>query len=119
MILCDTDVIVELWRNNTGVAERIHELGAENLYINSITKAEIQNKAINKKDLINITKRLKEFPLIVLDDDISELFNQLFEKYLLSHRPAVPDMLIAATALSYDIHLFTLNTGHFSFISGL
>ncbi len=119
MILCDSDVIVELWRNNPGVVELIKQLGEENLYINAIIKAEIQNKAVDKRDLRHINQRLENFPLIMLDDDISEKFNDLFEKYLLSHRPAVPDMLVAATALSYDISLFTLNIDHFSFVSGL
>ena len=62
-----------------------------------------------------INSKIEGYPIIPLDDDISELY----EKYLLSHRPGIADMLIAATAVSYDIPLFTLNTAHFNFIHDL
>jgi len=41
------------------------------------------------------------------------------ETYALSHRPGIPDVLIAATALDHDLSLFTLNVKDFRFIPDL
>jgi len=43
----------------------------------------------------------------------------LVEQYCLSHKLALPDALIAATALHYDIELYTLNLKDFKFIPDL
>jgi tRNA(fMet)-specific endonuclease VapC len=41
------------------------------------------------------------------------------ENYALSHKLAIPDTLIAATALTHDLDLYTLNQKDFCFISNL
>jgi predicted nucleic acid-binding protein len=40
-------------------------------------------------------------------------------KYVLSHKLALPDGFIAASALAYDMELYTLNLKDYRFISGL
>ena len=39
--------------------------------------------------------------------------------YSLSHKLSIPDALIAATALNYDIELYTYNIKDFRFIDGI
>ena len=51
--------------------------------------------------------------------DISLRFLELMETYALSHRPGIPDMLIAATAIDHDLSLFTLNVKDFRYIPEL
>ena len=119
MILCDTDAFVEMMRGNGIVVDFVKVVGIDSIYINPAIKSEIQFKAINKRDLSIVNSRLDSFPVIPLDDDISEKFSSIFEKYVLSHRPGVADILVAATAVSYDIPLFTLNVAHFNFIREL
>jgi len=41
------------------------------------------------------------------------------ETYSLSHKLSLPDALIAATAISHDLELYTLNIKDFRFITGL
>ena len=41
------------------------------------------------------------------------------ETYALSHKPGIPDILIAATALDHDLSLFTLNVKDFRYIPEL
>jgi tRNA(fMet)-specific endonuclease VapC len=41
------------------------------------------------------------------------------ENYSLSHKLAIPDALIAATALVHDMSLYTLNLKDFRFIEGI
>ena len=118
-VLCDTDVIIELLIQNTAVAEKIISIGYNNIAITPITLAEIQAGEPNKISLNKTMKKLSAIPVIPLDAAMSMRFTSLFEKYCLSHSPSIPDMLIAATAISYDIELFTLNLKDYKFIEGL
>jgi len=56
------------------------------------------------------------FPVIPA---ISDRFIQLITSYSLSHRLAIPDAWIAATAIEYSVQLYTLNLKDFRFIAGL
>jgi len=50
---------------------------------------------------------------------ISFLAFQLFSKYLAKQKLQIPDLLIAATALRFDLKLYTDNKKHYHFIGGL
>jgi len=69
-----------------------------------------------------LTKLKKDIePLILLDNDnkTCKIFLSLISTYSLSHGLAVPDGFIAATAMTFDVELFTLNKKDFRFIEGL
>lgn len=119
IIIYDSDSMIEYLRRNNEMVDMMEELGLDKTYINSIVKAEVQNKAIDKHDLQLINKRVEFFPVIPFDSEISDLFEKLFKKYVLGYRPSIPDLIIAATAISYDCQLFTLNQNHFLYIPGL
>jgi hypothetical protein len=53
------------------------------------------------------------------DNDVSELAVSMIESYSKSHGLKIPDAIIAATALSLEIKLFTLNLKDFRYIDGL
>ena len=53
------------------------------------------------------------------DNDISELAVSMIESYSKSHGLQIPDAIIAATALSFEMKLFTLNLKDFKYIDGL
>jgi tRNA(fMet)-specific endonuclease VapC len=50
---------------------------------------------------------------------ISNLSIELIEKYVLSHKLALPDALIGATALFHNIELYTLNLKDFRFLENI
>jgi tRNA(fMet)-specific endonuclease VapC len=64
-------------------------------------------------------KHLALVKQIPLDEEISHRFLALLEEYALSHKLSVPDALIAATALSHNLPIFTLNVKDFRFIRDL
>jgi predicted nucleic acid-binding protein len=64
-------------------------------------------------------KLLKSFTILPFTPKISELFVDIFNCYNLSHRPTLPDMLIASTALHYKYPLYTLNKKDFTFLQDL
>ena len=61
-------------------------------------------------------KEIKGFVEIDLNEKISQIALQLSQEYALSHKMGIPDTLIAATALVYDLELRTSNLKGFRFI---
>ena len=54
-----------------------------------------------------------------IEKSISNHAVSLIEKHALSHKLSLPDALIAATAVYYDIELYTLNLKDFKFIEDI
>lgn len=119
MILCDTNILIEFYKNNTATVNELHQIGSQNLAISVITRAELYYGAINKNELKRIQKHLDLLQNIHIDPPISEQFIQLMANYSLSHKLTIPDALIAATALANDLELYTLNIKDFRFIENL
>lgn len=119
MILCDTNILIEFYKGNSEIVQELKEIGFPNLTISTITAGELYFGARDKHELGQIKKNLSLLNQIALDADISERFLALLEEYALSHRLNVPDALIAATALSQNLPLYTLNLKDFQFIPRL
>lgn len=119
MILCDTNILIEFYKGNSDIVQELENVGLSNLAISIITAGELYFGARDKRELGKIKKNLSLLHQIPLDTDISESFLALLEEYALSHRLSVPDALIAATALSQNIPLYTLNLKDFQFIPDL
>ncbi|MEH2456833.1 type II toxin-antitoxin system VapC family toxin [Nostoc sp.] len=119
MILCDTNILIEFYKNNTAIIQELRQIGIHQLAISVITRAELYYGAINKNELNRIQQHLDLLQNIPIDQPISEKFIQLMAQYSLSHKLTIPDALIAATALTHNIILYTLNLKDFRFIQGL
>ena len=119
MILCDTDILIELYKNNPVIISELRKIGSKQIAISSITQAELYYGALNKQELLKIKKHLSQLEILVVDRIVSERFIQLMESYALSHKLAIPDAIIAATALVNNLDLYTLNQKDFRFISNL
>lgn len=119
MILCDTDVIIEFYRNNLTIISELRTIGQQNIAVNTITAGELIFGALNKKELSQIRKDLNNLSVIDIDKKTCNVFLELMGKYVLSHRLALPDGFIAACAMANDLKLYTLNKKDFRFIEGL
>ena len=119
LIICDTDVLIEAFRNNIAVIQELDRIGYNNISISVITFAELLAGARNKTEFAIIAKKISTIPILEITSHISELFHQLIFKYSLSHSTGIPDILIAATALYHNYDLYTFNKKHFNFIPGL
>ena len=117
MILCDTNILIEFYKNNTAIIQELRQIGSQNLAISVITRAELYYGAINKNELKRIQKHLDLLQNIPIDRSISEQFIQLMANYSLSHKLTIPDAMIAASALVNDLELYTLNIKDFRFIN--
>ncbi|MCL2650726.1 MAG: type II toxin-antitoxin system VapC family toxin [Candidatus Azobacteroides sp.] len=119
MILCDTNIFIEVYRNNPEIENKLMNIGINNLAISDVTKAELLIGAKNKVELSAIRKHLKTLLTLHITSEISELAVDLVDEYCLSHKLLLPDALIAATAIHYNIELFTLNLKDFKFIPNI
>ena len=57
--------------------------------------------------------------IVHFDIDISESAIKLIERFSKSHGLQIPDAIIAATAITSKIELFTFNLKDFKYIDGL
>ncbi len=119
MVIFDTNILIELYRGNTQIKDVVLHLDADVFYISTITVVEFLAGARNKQELRTINKQLGNYTCLLINTDINDIFLELFKKYNLSHKPSIPDTLIAATALYYDLPLLTLNKKDFQYIPDL
>ena len=119
MILCDTNILIEFYKNNPQVTQSLREIGQDQLAISIVTQAELYYGALNKTELQQIKRHLSLLYCFPVNTDISDRFLGLMETYSLSHKLSLPDALIAATALTHNTELYTLNKKDFQFIADL
>jgi tRNA(fMet)-specific endonuclease VapC len=119
MILCDTNILIEFYKNNSIIVNELRLIGVERLSISVVTQAELYYGALNKVELLKIQKHLNLLHNFSIDNQVSIQFIQLMERYALSHKLTIPDALIAATALVNNVDLYTLNVKDFRFIEGI
>ena len=119
MILCDTNILIEFYKANPAIIKNLQRMGSANIAVSVITKAELFYGARDKQELAKIERHLSVCHCYGLNDSISALFIELMSRYSLSHKVSIPDMLIAATAISHELELYTLNTKDFKFIPEL
>ncbi len=118
-IVFDTNILIDISRGNSAILNTIKKLAPKSLFISAITGGEFLNGARNKNELHLIQRHLNQYSILPLTSGISELFVELMNKYTLSHKPFVPDLLIAATCIQYNLPLYTSNVKDFRFITGL
>jgi len=70
-------------------------------------------------DYCQMKKKIKYYDVIQMDDLISKKAVELIENYKLSHGLLIPDAIIGATSIVYQIPLHTYNTKDFSFLPGV
>lgn len=119
MILCDTNILIEFYKDNEEVISALQEIGLAELAVSVITVGELYFGARDRRELLKIKKHLAGLSQIAVDPETSQLALSLLETYALSHRLNLPDAVIAATALRHDLSLYTFNVKDFRFIEGL
>jgi len=113
MVILDTNIVIELFKGNLKVRAICEGLGEENLFVSSTVVAEFYSGVRDKKEFPKVQKHIRKFPIIHINESISEIAVGLVERYCLNHHPYIGDMLIAATALHHSCPLYTLNRKDF------
>lgn len=116
MILCDTNILIEIYKGQPDIIQTVKVIEQENLAVSDVTCAELFFGARNKRELKIIGKDPSKLTILPILGNISTIAVKLVEKYALSHTLAFPDALIAATAIYHDVELYTLNIKDFRFL---
>lgn len=116
LILCDTNIIIEVYKENQSIITVLEKIGQQNLAISDVTCAELLYGARNKKELQIIKRDLKKLVVFSINETISKTAVSLVEKFSLSNNLTLPDALIASTALYNGVNLYTLNKKDFRYI---
>ena len=119
MIICDSNIFIEIFRKNFFIRSELEKIGHENVIVSDVIKAELFFGAKNKQELQSIKNYLNNYSSLTIQPEISEMALGFVENYCLSQKLKLPDALIAATAIYHNIELFTLNTKDFKFISNI
>jgi predicted nucleic acid-binding protein len=119
LVVCDTNIFIEFYKNNKQIVENLKKIGLENIAMSSITAGELIFGAFDKRELQNIRNDIDSLIVLPLNENISNKFIDLMTKYSLSHNLDVPDALIASSAIEYNCELYTLNQKHFKYIDEL
>ena len=116
MILCDTNIFIEIYRNNGTIIQAIKQIGQENLAVSDVTCAELLYGARDKKELRAISKDLDKLEILPINTFISAMAVKLVKEYSLSHKLSLPDAIIGATGIYHNLQLYTLNVKDFIFL---
>ncbi len=119
-ILLDTDILIDVGRNDAKTIDRLSKISSEIiLAVSSITQMELIVGCRNKSELNKLNRFLERFEIFPLTESIAWKAVELLEKYRLSHTLSIPDSLIAATALEYELEFLSKNQKDYRFINSL
>ncbi len=118
MILLDTNVLIEILKNNQQTLQHVSSLTSP-LAISAITAMELIVGARNKKEAQLLHQFIARFEMIHLEPAISILAFKLIGRYSKSHALDIPGALIGATAIDKQAQLLTYNHKDFQYISEL
>ncbi len=119
MILCDTNVFIHAFNENQTTIAQLNLIGIKNITVSAITLMELYQGMGNKAELARMKKAMRYYDVVQIDNDISEMAIELIEKFNLSHGLLIPDAIIGATAIIYEIPLYTYNIKDFKFMPNI
>ena len=117
-IVLDTNILIEILKGNQNIIDKLESFNSD-FYISSITVMELYYGAFNKAELFKLKKFISIFNVIEVNETISSISTELIFEYSKSHNLAIPDSLIASTAISIESKLLTLNLKDFKYITGI
>ncbi|MEI6817019.1 MAG: type II toxin-antitoxin system VapC family toxin [Bacteroidota bacterium] len=118
IVLCDTNILFELLKGNEKVKWNLEKIGDDSIAFSIITHAEAY-AGCSKKDMNSLKSFFAKYQSFHINEEASKLFHGLIISNHSRHSKWIPDALIAATALSNNLEVFTLNRKDFDFIPGL
>jgi len=65
-VICDTNIVIELFKNNNKVVKECLDIGVNNLCISAITVGEFYYGALNKREIKSIRKHLSQLRFFIL-----------------------------------------------------
>lgn len=116
----DTDILIDAARQVREAVDCLQQIEQQSaLAVSVITQMELFVGCRNKAELRTTERFLQRFQVITLNDQACHAAVDLLRQYRLSHGLAVPDALIAATAMTLGGQFITKNQRDYRFVDGL
>jgi tRNA(fMet)-specific endonuclease VapC len=122
--LIDTDWVIHYLSGRSDVVNRLHTLRPNGLGLSVVALAELYEGVFYSRDPDKDGQGLSDFlrgvTVLGIDEETARIFGR--ERGRLRRAGAIigdMDLMIAATALQYDLTLLTNNRRHFDRINGL
>lgn len=120
LVLVDTDILIDIGRNNAEAISTLNGLQQRHsLAVSVVTQMELIVGCRNKEELRQLEQFLQGLEVLPVDAAISSMCIDLLTTYRLSHGLLIADGLIAATAIVHDAALASKNQRDYRFIAGL
>ena len=120
MTIIDTDILIDAAQKVREAVDCLEGLEQNStLAVSVITQMELLVGCRNKTEERHIKRFLQRFQVLKLTEQISDAALDLLGRYRLSHGLAIPDALIAATAITSKQPLISKNLRDFRYIKGL
>jgi predicted nucleic acid-binding protein len=120
LTIVDTDILIDAGHDVREAIERLADIEQQSaLAISVITQMELVVGCRNKTEQRHTEQFLHRFRVLKLTEQISDTAVGLLHRYRLSHRLAIPDALIAATAIVLNRPFVSKNRRDYRFINGL
>lgn len=122
--LLDTDTYIYFTGGNKKIADKIQEVGEEDLFISSVSVAELYYGAFKSerqdKNIFKIQRNLEKLQILNFNKQVAKVFGRIKANLMKSGHPVHDmDLVIASTAIYHQHTLVTHNTRHFSVIAEL
>jgi predicted nucleic acid-binding protein len=117
MVLCDTNIFISAFNGRKDTLDHLDKIGLNEIALSAVTVMELLQGMGNKKELSHMKKKIRFYDIVQIDEAISKKAIELIETYKLSHGLQIPDAIIGATAIVYQIPLYTYNLRDFLFFT--
>ena len=120
LTIVDTDILIDAGQDVREAIECLADIEQQSApAISVITQMELVVGCRNKTEQRHIERFLHRFQVLKLTEQVSDTAVDLLRQYRLSHGLAIPDALIAATAMALNQPFISKNQRDYRFIKGL
>ncbi|OQW88575.1 MAG: VapC toxin family PIN domain ribonuclease [Thiotrichaceae bacterium IS1] len=119
MLLLDTDVMIDIFRNHLPARSWLQSLGTETLGVTGFTVMELLQGCRNQLEQQKVQKMLLAYTVVWPQPIDCERALTTYANFHLSDSLGILDALIAQTAVGLQMTLVTFNTKHYRVVPHL
>jgi len=119
MILCDTNIFIHAFNGDEATLAQLQIIGLKNIALSAVTLMELYQGMGDKIELAQMKKKCRYFDILHVNTEVSLLAIELIANFKLSHGLQIPDAIIGATAIVYNVPLYTYNVKDFKFMPNI
>jgi predicted nucleic acid-binding protein len=119
VVICDTNIFISAFNGIEKTIAELSKIGNENVLMPSVTVMELYRGMSNKEQMAKMVHKIKAYNILDFNEQVSQKAIELIRDFKLSDDLQIPDAIIAALSIAYDIPLFTYNIKDFRFIPNL